>query len=80
MKERLFTNWHAMRFLRLALGAFVLYDGFKSHEYLFIFFGAGFMGMSLFNLGCCGPQGCGISESKKSDDLREDEIVFEEVN
>jgi hypothetical protein len=36
--------------------------------------------MSLFNLGCCGPQGCGISESKKSDDLRDDEIVFEEVN
>jgi hypothetical protein len=56
-----------------------LYDGFKSHEYLFMFFGAAFMGMALFNVGCCGPKGCGIAESKKPDQRNDEEIVFEEV-
>ena len=79
MKQTLLTNWHAMRFLRLALGGFVMYDGLKSHEYLFMFFGAAFMGMALFNVGCCGPQGCGIAESKKPDQRNDEEIVFEEV-
>jgi hypothetical protein len=79
MKQTLLTNWHLMRILRLVLGGFVMYDGFKSHQYLFMFFGAAFMGMALFNIGCCGPQGCSIPESKNTDPLKDEDIVFEEV-
>lgn len=68
-----------MRIIRLILGGFVMYDGFKSHQYLFMFFGAAFMVMALFNIGCCGPQGCSISEREKTDQLKDEQIVFEEV-
>jgi len=79
MKQTLLSNWHLMRVIRLILGVFVMYDGFKSHQYLFMFFGAAFMGMALFNIGCCGPQGCSIPENKKTDPLKDEEIVFDEV-
>jgi hypothetical protein len=35
--------------------------------------------MALFNIGCCGPQGCSIPENKKTDPLKDEDIVFEEV-
>lgn len=72
-------NWNLMRLFRLILGAFIIYDGFRSREYAFIGAGVLLIGMSLFNIGCCGVQGCNVPTKSNNNDLEEKEVVFEEV-
>jgi hypothetical protein len=79
MKNILTRNWHLMRIIRLVLGGFIVYDGLRSHEYLFVFFGGAFMYMALFNLGCCGPQGCAVTPINDNKSDMESEVQFEEV-
>lgn len=79
MKETLTRNWNLMRLIRLILGAFIIYDGFRSREYAFIGAGLLLVGMSLFNIGCCGVQGCDVSPKSLNQNPSEQEVIFEEV-
>jgi uncharacterized membrane protein HdeD (DUF308 family) len=65
MKELLFTNWHFMRFLRVALALFLFYNAYQTHEWYFIVFGIFFLFQAIFNMGC-GPNGCTINYDKKN--------------
>jgi hypothetical protein len=78
MKETLIKNWSFMRLLRLVLGAFIAYDGFRTHEYLIMSMGLLFMGLSVMNVGCCGVQGCGVP-SKQANTTEPEEVQYEEV-
>jgi uncharacterized membrane protein HdeD (DUF308 family) len=63
MKQLLFTNWHFMRFLRVALALFLFYNSYQTHEWFFIVFGIFFLLQAVFNMGC-GPNGCNITYDK----------------
>lgn len=78
MKETLLTNWSFMRIIRLALGAFIAYDGFRTHEYLIMSMGLLFTGLAVMNLGCCGAQGCGVP-SKQVNATEPEEVQYEEL-
>lgn len=60
MKNILFRNWHAMRWIRLILALFLFYNAYATHEWFFVVFGAFFLLQALFNLGC-GTQGCDVN-------------------
>lgn len=79
MRNKLVYNWHLSRILRMLLAGFIIYEGYKSSEYLFIFMGLIFAAMALFNVGCCSLQSCEttIDSSKSANDSH---IEFEEVN
>ncbi|MCZ8198155.1 MAG: hypothetical protein O9267_11160 [Flavobacterium sp.] len=64
MKQLLFTNWHFMRFLRVALALFLFYNAYVTHEWFFIVFGIFFLVQAVFNMGC-GPNGCNVNYDKK---------------
>lgn len=64
MKQLLFTNWHFMRFLRVALALFLFYNAYVTHEWFFIVFGIFFLVQAVFNMGC-GPNGCNVNYYKK---------------
>jgi hypothetical protein len=65
MKQLLFTNWHAMRWIRLAIGLFFLQQAIQFHEMVLGFMAVFFLLQSVFNTGC-GLNGCGVPTYKKS--------------
>jgi len=78
MKESVLKNWNIILVLRLVIGAFIAYDGFRSHEYLIMSIGLVFIGMSVLNMGCFGVQGCGVPV-KQINNSEPEEIQYEEV-
>lgn len=67
MKQLLFTNWHTMRWVRLAFALFLFFQAYTTHEWFFIVFGVFFLAQVVFNLGC-GSNGCQVPYFKKESD------------
>lgn len=65
MKQLLFTNWHAMRWIRLVSGLFFIQQAIQFQHYLFGFVAVFFLFQAVFNTGC-GLNGCKVSTFKKS--------------
>ena len=59
MKNILFTNWHAMRFIRLAFALFLFFQAYETQEWFLFVFGIFFLIQAIFNAGC-GANGCQI--------------------
>ena len=77
MRQTIFTNWNFMRFLRLGLGLAVLVQAVIAKDVLFALLGLGFTAMPVFNIGCCGTNGCYVPPAKK--DTNTKDISYEEV-
>ena len=77
MKQTVFTNWNFMRFLRLGLGIAVLVQAVIARDVLFAFVGLLFTAMPVFNIGCCGTNGCYVPPVKKEENTKD--ITYEEV-
>lgn len=73
-------NWTVIRLMRLSLGGFILYDGIRSQEWLFIAFGVYFTGLAILNLGCFGAQQCSVPTTKNNSVDQKVETKFEEVH
>lgn len=65
MKNVLFTNWHIMRWGRLAFALFLFVQAYTSREWFFIAFGFFFLFQAFFNLGCS-LNGCAVPNNKYS--------------
>jgi hypothetical protein len=65
MKQLLFTNWHLMRWVRLAFSLFLFSQAYTTGQWFFIAFGLFFLFQVIFNLGC-GQNGCAIPNPKNS--------------
>ncbi len=66
-----------MRFLRLGLGLAVLVQAIIARDVLFALLGLGFTAMPVFNVGCCGSNGCYVPPSKNMNATKD--IPYEEV-
>lgn len=67
-----------MRIARFVLGAFILYEGYQSREFLLMMMGGTFMVMALLNVGCFGSGNCAVPKQSNTKEL-DDEVIFEEV-
>lgn len=69
-----------MRILRLLLGIIIIIQGAVEHEAAFVLMGILFSGMSILNIGCCGPAGCNTTPvfNKQKKSVNE-EITYEEI-
>jgi hypothetical protein len=78
IKQVLFNNWHLMRWLRLALGLFIMvqairrHDGFAGAIAVFLLFQA------VTNTGCCGSGSCGLPGNNQTT-KKPEELLYEEV-
>lgn len=66
-----------MRFLRLGLGIAVLVQAVIARDSMFAVLGILFTVMPVFNIGCCGTNGCYIPPQNKPG--LDKEIKYEEV-
>ena len=65
MKNVLFTNWHLMRFVRLAIALFLFSQAYVLKDWIFVGIGLFFFVQVIFNIGC-GPNGCAVPNNKYS--------------
>lgn len=77
MKKMILTNWTFIRFLRLGMGIEIVVQAFLAKDMLFGFLGLLLTAMPLFNIGCCGTQGCYMPPAKNTG--KTEEIIYEEV-
>lgn len=71
------SNWNFMRVLRLALGIYIIVQGFVDNQWLFVALGGLFSLMPLLNIGCCCASGCNTPVRKSNKKL--EDISYEEV-
>lgn len=71
------SNWNFMRVLRLALGIYIIVQGFVDKQWLFVALGGLFSLVPLLNIGCCGASGCNTPVRKSNKKL--EDISYEEV-
>ncbi|MCG9790909.1 hypothetical protein [Flavobacterium algicola] len=64
MMNIILKNWHTMRWIRLAIAAFMIVQAVQYHELLFGFIAAFFLFQATFNTGCA-LNGCAVPTSKK---------------
>jgi hypothetical protein len=77
MKKAIFTDWTFIRFLRLGMGIAIIVQAIIAKDLPFGFLGLLLTAMPLFNMGCCGTQGCYAPPAKSQDNTKE--ITYEEV-
>jgi len=64
MKALIFSNWHTMRWIRLAIAIFLVQQAIQYREVMFGFMSLFFFAQALFNMGC-GANGCAVPNHKK---------------
>ena len=76
--KNIFSQWHFMRFIRLAMGLYLIFEVVATKQWFLGIFALLFLVQAVFNIGCCGANGCGVSP-KKSKNAAEP-LDYEEVN
>lgn len=76
--ENLFTNWNFMRWLRLGLAIFIGIQAIELHDPLAGMIAAFFLVQVITNTGCCGPAGCAVPSSRKTEPHAE-AVDYEEI-
>jgi hypothetical protein len=62
LKQRVLTNWHLMRIIRLGLGIWMLVMAIQSKDIAIGLFSAFFLYTAIAGVGCCGPNGCYVPD------------------
>ena len=75
----LFSNWHFMRLFRAAIAIWAGFEFSKNHEWMFLAFGGLFALQAIFDIGCCGPAGCGAPPMRHNQSAAPREVEYEEV-
>lgn len=79
IKQRLLTNWHLMRIMRLAIGVWMLVMAVQTRDWVVGMFSAFFLYQAVTDTGCCGSKGCYAPPvDNKSKPLTE-EVEYEEI-
>lgn len=83
LKERLFTNWHLMRIMRLGLGVMMIVMGIQNKDWAVGLFSVFFLYQAVTDTGCCGSGACYTPPRHGKKDVapvvNDGAIEFEEV-
>lgn len=76
-------TWDLLRWLRLGLGAMILFEAFKTYDWFMGILGIVLIAQAVFNVGCCGTSGCSPSpqspNQNQNKDVVAEKITYEEV-
>lgn len=64
LRQRMFSNWHLMRIVRLVLSIWLLVVTVQSKDVAMGGFALFFLLTTIGGVGCCGPQGCSVPERR----------------
>ncbi|UUC46429.1 hypothetical protein [Flavobacterium cerinum] len=62
--KNLFSNWHFMRYFRLAIALFMFYTAYENRQWIFGAFGLFFLLQAIFNFGC-NSSNCNIADKTR---------------
>ncbi|HVS91696.1 MAG TPA: hypothetical protein VHE59_06670 [Mucilaginibacter sp.] len=79
IRQRIFSNWHFARILRLAISGWILVLAIQSHDVLMGLFGVFFLYTALAGVGCCGVNSCYTSPPKTGNTENSEHIEYEEI-
>lgn len=79
LKQKLLTNWHFMRLLRLGIGMAMLVMGIQSADWLMGLFSTFFLYQAVTDTGCCGAQGCAPTRKPASNAATVETVEYEEI-
>jgi len=78
MRTILLTNWHFMRFIRLAIGIILLVQAFTAHDYVPGAIALFFLYQAIANAGCGGSGACIVPSNNAADNkLGKDQTIEE---
>lgn len=63
--QNIFKNWNLLRFFRLAMALFLLFNAFETRQWWFAIFGVFFLVQALFNFGCTSGT-CSVPDKTKT--------------
>jgi hypothetical protein len=78
IKEKLFTGWHFMRWLRLVLGVVFMVQAIQMHDTVIGVIAGFFLVTAISNIGCCGAASCATPKRNEKENSTE-EISYEEI-
>jgi hypothetical protein len=76
MKETILTGWNFMRWLRLLMGAYIVFSSITSKNYVFALIGGLFIFQAITNTGCAA---CAAVPNSKVQQKDTENIDFEEI-
>ena len=82
LKQKLFTNWHLVRIMRLGIGIMFLVMGFQGRDWAIGLFSIFFLYQAVTDTGCCGSQGCynpPVRKQNKDGVAASDNVEYEEM-
>ncbi|HVW15550.1 MAG TPA: hypothetical protein VHB54_17085 [Mucilaginibacter sp.] len=79
IRQRIFSNWHFARILRLAISIWILVLSIQSRDVLMGLFGAFFLYTAIAGVGCCGMNNCYTSPPKIGNTENSEHIEYEEI-
>ena len=84
LKQRLLTNWDAIRIFRLGIGIMLIVSGIQSKDRMLGLFSLFFLYQAITNTGCCGTTRCSTnpSDNRNYDTVHNshpEEVEYEEV-
>lgn len=72
MAGTLFTNWHLMRWLRLAIGLYFVWQFVHRPDILSAMIALFLLFQAVTNTGCCGATGCSVTPRNGQDRAKAD--------
>jgi len=80
MNTSLLNQWHFLRIFRLIIAIAIIIQAVFTKEWIIGIVGVLFAVMALFNVGCCGVNGCKTTQRKFiNNNNHADEVFVEEV-
>ena len=81
LKQRLFTNWHLMRIVRVGIGIMFLVMGLQGKDWAMGLASIFFLYQGIMDTGCCGSQGCYNPPVRKVKpaSTEQEHVEFEEI-
>jgi hypothetical protein len=65
IKQRLLTDWHLVRIVRLGIGVMMLVMGIQARDWAMGLFSGFFLYQAITNTGCCGSGRCATPNNWK---------------
>ncbi len=73
------SNWHFMRWLRLAIGLFLSWQMVQNRDVFTGLIAGVFLFQAITNTGCCGASGCATPKSSTPPTSENKEVVYDEI-
>jgi Na+/alanine symporter len=71
MKQTIFSNWNFFRVVRLLAAIAIIVQAYLSKDIVLGIAGVMFGSMAIFNVGCCGVNGCATPIHKNTNTSKE---------